>query len=182
MKIAQELAQTQKSNQQLMQQLRQLQNLSKEQLNPEVQANNVAYTQMDQILTQEMRGLYGEINPHQMQAVSNEMASYIKNMQQTAPQAWQELRSSPQLQQMLIKGVLTSQLPKEVVSRARHEQEMAQPFTREDAFEALQEARDMMNKAKTPEEHQFYSDAATMARQKYLELTYNRGASQPRRR
>ena len=137
--------------------------------NPETQFNNDAYRAMDNMMTDMLGRLYpGEENENSRrylgEAVTNDIVSFLNELRQEDPRQWQEIRRNPASLKKIVEYHINDKIPPAARKVITEKYEASQPFTFEDAKEALDEALQI------PKSNPQRAKVIEIARQKYFEL------------
>lgn len=172
-RIATELKQSQDANAKMLQELQRLKQGQAALQSPDAHQNAMAYAQLDSLINNKIETIYGSQNPHVHQAVTNALAAELKQLQATQPQVWAQLRSNPQHLETMTNSFMAKVVPPQAMNLLHNHLEMEQPFTANDALEALREAQALAQHH--PEKSEQYHKLASLARERYWENKFTEG-------
>ncbi len=172
-KIATQLAQTQEANRKLLEQVAKLSGDQARLNDPQVTADNAAYTSIDGNIADFVQEYYGGENTQIFDAIADAVAKEIKDLQKTNPKQWMQVRRDPKLHKAIVQHYGFKLIPPQARNIVSEVAEYSQPITVNDLKEAL------MQTAQIPDEA-LRERTKTKLRQNYWETTLN--ASNGRRR
>ncbi len=134
---------------------------------PNVVHENQVFTHIDNTCQTMIEEIYGEDNPNIFRAVTSALSDEIKDLKKNHPEKWRKITLNPAIQKKMVQHFILQVVP----PRARsimHDQNMRErPFTRQDADEAFEEAKQIQD----PRAREM---AMTAARQAKLETMFSK--------
>ena len=149
-KLAVGLAEQMKANKDLRNEIKAIKEALENQNNPETYYDKQAYTWLDTEIQNGLQSIYGRDNPHiknQFQAVVAGVNDEIRNLRQTRPAVWAEIRRNPESMKSMAMEFVERAVPPKAREILANERAKNTPMTRQDLIEANEEAKKIQDPA-----------------------------------
>jgi hypothetical protein len=145
-KISTELRNSQMANQKLMQEIEEMKAKMAIKENPNYNADQMAFNQMDSFLGQELQRTYGEQIPKAIAgAVTQDLVTKIQEEQRTNPERWKQIRSNPQMMRRVIQNAVANVVPQRAKEIAYEEQQRNAVYEPDEIMENIREAQELLH-------------------------------------